>query len=254
MARDSSGNYVLPSPVNPVVEDTTITAEWANDTLDDLATEVTDSLNRSGKGGMLSQLKIVDGGLSAPGVGFGNDTNTGIARLSAGTLSIIIDGVEVLTIAQAGVTVAAASPPIWGTAPSNDSHLANKLYVDTIAFSEQLPLQTGNAGKVVRTNGTTASWADAWGAATSVSSNITLTKRTAYNVDTSVARTLTMPATPGTDDWVILRDISRNAGAANITLLRNGSNFYATADDYVMDVSGETVLFVYDTVKGWVRG
>jgi hypothetical protein len=254
MARDVSGNYTLPSGVNPVVEDTLITPEWANDTLDDLALEVTASLERSGKGGMIGQLKIIDGSLSTPGIGFGNDLNTGLARLTPGAISAVVDGAEVMALAQAGITFPAATPPIWATAPSSDTHLTNKLYVDTIAFSEQLPLQTGNAGKVVRTNGTTASWTDAWGTAVAVSSGTTLSKRTAYNADsTSAAFTLTMPASPTTDDWVIIRDVGRNTGTNNITLNRNGSNFYGAAEDYLMDVSGETVMFVYDATKGWVR-
>ena len=42
--------------------------------------------------------------------------------------------------------------------PTNNSDATNKLYVDGLAFSGALPAQTGNSGKVVTTNGTTASW------------------------------------------------------------------------------------------------
>ncbi|GAF72642.1 unnamed protein product, partial [marine sediment metagenome] len=51
MPRDGSGNYTLPSG-NPVVSGTLITPSWANPTMSDLGNEMTDSLSRSGKGGM----------------------------------------------------------------------------------------------------------------------------------------------------------------------------------------------------------
>jgi hypothetical protein len=51
MARDASGNYFLPSG-NPVVGGQPIAAAWANGTMNDLALALSDSLSRSGKGGM----------------------------------------------------------------------------------------------------------------------------------------------------------------------------------------------------------
>ena len=50
-----------------------------------------------------------------------------------------------------GATVTVAEP-VTGTNP------ATKNYTDGLAFSTALPAQSGNAGKVVETNGTTASW------------------------------------------------------------------------------------------------
>lgn len=43
--------------------------------------------------------------------------------------------------------------------PATASDAVTKLYVDGISFSPALPGQTGNAGKVITTDGTTASWA-----------------------------------------------------------------------------------------------
>jgi hypothetical protein len=45
-ARNSSGTFSLVSG-NPVVTGTTISTTWANNTLSDIATELTDSLSRS---------------------------------------------------------------------------------------------------------------------------------------------------------------------------------------------------------------
>lgn len=44
-------------------------------------------------------------------------------------------------------------------APTVGADAATKTYADSLAFSTALPSQSGNAGKVVTTDGTTASWA-----------------------------------------------------------------------------------------------
>ena len=140
-------------------------------------------------------------------------------------------------------------------APTADSDAATKGYVDGVAMSTALPGQTGNAGKVIRTNGTTATWGDAWGPAVALTGPTTLTARTAYHVDTTGgAFTATLPPSPAAGDWVLLRDVARNCATANLTLDRNGANVYGAAQNYVMDVSGETVLLIVDATLGWVRG
>ena len=45
MPRNSTGKYFLPDG-NPVADGELITAEWANSTLSDIATAITDSLDR----------------------------------------------------------------------------------------------------------------------------------------------------------------------------------------------------------------
>ena len=55
--RDSSGTYSLPAG-NPVVSGTIIETAWANPTMSDIASALTDSLSRSGKGGMTAALAM----------------------------------------------------------------------------------------------------------------------------------------------------------------------------------------------------
>ena len=93
MARNASGTYSLPAG-NPVVTGTTIEASWANTTLGDIATEITDSLSRSGKGGMLVAFEIADGTEGLPALSFSSDTNTGIWRSTGDTLNISTGGTE----------------------------------------------------------------------------------------------------------------------------------------------------------------
>ena len=88
-----------------------------------------------------------------------------------------------------------------------------------------------------------------------ITSTLTLAVSGVYHVDTTAgAFSVSMPPSPVANNWVMLRDIGRYCGRNNLTLARNGSNFYNQARDYVMNVSGETGLFVFDSVQGWVRG
>src|SRR5882724_768171 len=73
MPRDGSGNYTQPaSSVSPAVTNTTISSVDFNNLMTDVSTEMTDSVDRSGKGAMLAALAM--GGfrvtnLGAPGAG-----------------------------------------------------------------------------------------------------------------------------------------------------------------------------------------
>lgn len=106
MSRDSSGNYTLPSGVNPVVEGTEIEPAWANTTLDDIAAAMTDSLSRSGKGGMLVPFKVPNGSAAAPGYTFNAEPSSGMYRAGTGDVRISVSGVDGL-----GVTAALLSTP-----------------------------------------------------------------------------------------------------------------------------------------------
>lgn len=104
MSRDSSGNFTLPLP--DVVAGDTIEASWANTTLADLKTEMTDSLSRSGKGGMSAPLKAVAGTVSAPGIAFSSETNSGFYRAGAGDVRFSLAGSEFYRITSAGFRIA----------------------------------------------------------------------------------------------------------------------------------------------------
>src|SRR3990172_8168015 len=102
MPRSVSGVYTLPNP--PVVTNTTIASTDENTTRSDIASEITNSLDRSGRGGMLAPLQLVDGTPSLPGLTFGTDVNTGMYRITADTIGFAVGGVLSFTIAAAGVT------------------------------------------------------------------------------------------------------------------------------------------------------
>jgi len=104
MSRDGSGTYNLPAG-NPVISGTIIETNWANPTMSDIGAEMTDSLSRSGKGGMLSQFKAIDGTVGAPGVSFLNQLNMGFRREAADDLRASMAGSDVIKIAPQSLSV-----------------------------------------------------------------------------------------------------------------------------------------------------
>src|SRR6478752_2602709 len=104
MPRNSSGNYSLPA-ANPVITGTTITSTWANTTLSDVASELTNSLDRQGRGGMLAPFKVADGSIAAPGISFSNEPSTGWYRPSTGIIGISVLGTNVATLAAGGASL-----------------------------------------------------------------------------------------------------------------------------------------------------
>lgn len=93
MSRNASGTYSLPAG-NPVTTGTTIDESWANDTMSDLRTEMTDSLSRTGKGGMLAALKGIKGIVAAPAVAATDFPGTGAYWISATDLRVSVSGVD----------------------------------------------------------------------------------------------------------------------------------------------------------------
>lgn len=104
MSRNSSGNYTLPAG-NPVVSGSVISSVWANDTMNDIATALTDSLSRSGKGGMTAAFRSIDGVVATPGISFNNETGSGFYRAAAGDVRLAILGADILKWTAAGIAV-----------------------------------------------------------------------------------------------------------------------------------------------------
>jgi hypothetical protein len=102
VARNSSGTHSLPAG-NPVVSGTTISSTVHN--TNDISSEITDSLSRSGKGPMLAALELADGTVAAPGLSFDTDTDCGLYRIGANNLGVAVNGAKVVDVATTGVGV-----------------------------------------------------------------------------------------------------------------------------------------------------
>ena len=85
------------------------------------------------------------------------------------------------------------------------------------------------------------------------SSNITLEKGNAYIVDTSSARTLTLPATAALGDEIKIIDGTGQANTNNITINRNGHKIQGLTDNLVINISrAATGLVYYNAAQGWI--
>jgi hypothetical protein len=94
MSRNAAGTFSLTAG-QPVVSGTVIASATFNTLMSDIATEITDSLDRSGKGGMLAALRGIDGTVAAPSFAFTNETGTGFYRIGASDVGFAIAGTKV---------------------------------------------------------------------------------------------------------------------------------------------------------------
>lgn len=105
MSRDVNGNYTLPSG-NPVVTGTVIESDWANTTMSDIAQALTDSLSRSGFGGMLVPFKNADGTVGSPGMSWTNEPTSGWYRKANQEFWYSVGNEDIFQITKAGIALA----------------------------------------------------------------------------------------------------------------------------------------------------
>lgn len=154
MPRDSSGNYTLPTPYNPVLTGTTITTAWANTTMNDIAAALTDSLSRSGKGGVTSPFLIPDGTLAAPGLAFAGEQSTGLFRNGASQPTFTVGGVtlwagtashQFIVTAPGGEIINAPTTAVGLTVNENSTTFAIQV-VGATGSSGSIAIQDGQTG------------------------------------------------------------------------------------------------------------
>ena len=108
MPRNSSGTYALPAG-NPVSPNTIIETAWANPTMADIGSALTDSLDRFGRGSMLAPIKAPDGTASAPVYSFVSEATLGIYRPASQQIGFAVNGTTPLTVTATGITATAAT-------------------------------------------------------------------------------------------------------------------------------------------------
>jgi len=117
-------------------------------------------------------------------------------------------------------------------------------------------LGIGTNGQVLQSNGTTAAWATVSSSpvfpATAVSSNISIASGNSYMVDTTAARTLTLPASPSLGAEIHIFDATGSAATNNITVANNSSNINGQATTLTIDKAYAAVNLVYvGATYGW---
>lgn len=105
MPRDISGNYTLPTG-NPVVDGTIIEADWANDTMNDIAAQLNNVVTRDGLLGPTAPVLGPNGSAAAPTYSFTSDPDLGIYRVGANQLGVSAGNALMATFAAAAFTLA----------------------------------------------------------------------------------------------------------------------------------------------------
>jgi hypothetical protein len=105
MPRNGSGTYTVPTTL---VASTRALAADVNGNFTDVASAMTGSLAIDGQSTMTGQFKAADGSISAPGIGFGSDGNTGFYRSASGVIRASLDGTNTFTLSATTATVTGA--------------------------------------------------------------------------------------------------------------------------------------------------
>jgi hypothetical protein len=107
----------------------------------------------------------------------------------------------------------------------------------------------GTAGQVLKSDGDGSfTWIDAGGGIqfSRKTSNYTAVVNEGIIADTTSGTwTLTLPSAPATGDQVIVAD-GGSWAVTNLTIGRNGKTIEGVADNYLLDVTGAQVQFIYD--------
>lgn len=138
MPLNGNGSYTPPAPEFPAVPGTLIQASDFNTVILDMSAALSQALYNDGQ-------QIWTGDQDADGNGIVN-----VGSLAAGTGGATVTGQFNFSTSPTGPT------PTIG---DNTQKLATTEFVNSTAFATALPSQAGNATKVVKTNGTVASWA-----------------------------------------------------------------------------------------------
>lgn len=92
-------------------------------------------------------------------------------------------------------------------------------------------------------------------ASSAISSNVTLAANNKYFVDTTAARTLTLPASPTLGDEIQVFDASGAAATNNITINSNSGKINGSVQDAILDVNGVATSLIYTgSTYGWRLG
>jgi hypothetical protein len=86
----------------------------------------------------------------------------------------------------------------------------------------------------------------------SISVNTTLVAGRRYFVDSTAARTLTLPASPAVGNEIQIFDASGLAGTNNITVSSNGGKINGAVQDLILDANGAVAILTYTgSTYGW---
>lgn len=231
---NGSGTFSLVAG-NPVVSGTVISSTWANNTLSDIATGLSTCITKDGQQTVTANIPMSSFKLTGLGVA----TVTGDA-LSYGQAATVTTLTATGTSTLAGITGTGTLNFTGGTATAttqalgdSSTLLATTAFVAGTAFASALPAQTGNSGRIVTTDGTTASWVGRAPYSARTSNTILANADSGSFIDITsgtFSQTFTAAATL-LNGWSC---VIRNSGTGDITLDPNGSETIDGLTTYIM--------------------
>lgn len=230
MAYNGAGVFSLVAG-NPTVTGTTITSTWANNTLSDIATGLSTCITKDGQTTITANIPMSSFKLTGLGVA----TVTGDA-LSYGQAATVTTLVTSTSYVPSGGTVDLSSAVATATTQSlgdSSTKLATTAFVAGTAFSSALPAQTGNSGRTLTTNGTTASWVGRAPYSARTSNTILANADSGSFIDITsgtFSQTFTAAATL-LNGWSV---VIRNSGTGDITLDPDASETIDGLATYIM--------------------
>lgn len=110
MARNGSGTYSLPAG-NPVVTGTTISSTWANNTLSDIATALTNSIAKDGQTTPTANLPMGNFKLTGLGSGSADTDSANLGQIQAQAYIYLnsVSGTDTITASTSPVTTSYAA-------------------------------------------------------------------------------------------------------------------------------------------------
>jgi hypothetical protein len=111
MARNGSGTYSLYVPGNPVITGTTISSTWANNTLNDIATALTNSIAKDGQTTPTANLPMGTFKLTGLGVGSAATDSANLGQIQAEAFVYLsgVSGTDTIAASTSPVTTAYAA-------------------------------------------------------------------------------------------------------------------------------------------------
>ncbi len=133
MSRNGSGTYSLPAG-NPVVTGTTISSTWANNTLNDIATALTQSIASDGQTTPTANLPMGTFKLTGLGVGSAADDSLTMRQTQYGAMVLLgsITGTNTITGALLPPIPAYATGQTFRFVPANTNTGATTINIDTV--------------------------------------------------------------------------------------------------------------------------
>jgi hypothetical protein len=134
MARNGSGTYSLYTPGNPVVTGTTISSTWANNTLNDIATALTNSIAKDGQTTPTANLPM--GTFKLTGLGAGSartdSLNLGQSQDSGAKWLTGVAGTDTITASLSPAITAYSAGQTFRFAPANTNTGATTININSV--------------------------------------------------------------------------------------------------------------------------